>query len=59
MEDKSEKQLTEDEKQLCELCRDWNLGECEGCEFVSRYYYKKIKQEVKQNERCVVHNRLP
>ena len=35
------KQLTEDEKQLCDLCRDWNLGECEKCEFVSRYYYKK------------------
>ena len=29
------KQLTEDEKQLCDLCRDWNLGECEKCEFVS------------------------
>ena len=59
MDDNFYKQLTEDEKQLCDLCRDWNLGSCEECEFVSRYYYKKIKQEVKQNERCVVHNRLP
>lgn len=59
MDDNFYKKLTEDEKQLCDLCRDWNLGECEKCEFVSRHYYKKIKQEVKQNERCVVHNRLP
>lgn len=58
MDDNFYKQLTEDEKQICDLCRDWNLGECEECELVSRYYYKKIKQEVKQNERCVVHNRL-
>lgn len=29
------KQLTEDEQQICDLCRDWNLGECEKCEFVS------------------------
>ena len=41
MDDNFYKQLTEDEKQLCDLCRDWNLGECEECEFVSRYYYKK------------------
>ena len=59
MDDNFYKQLTEDEKQLCDLCRDWNLGECEECELVSRYYHTKIKQEVKQNERCVVHNRLP
>ena len=59
MDDNFYKQLTEDEKQICDLCRDWNLGECEKCEFVSRYYHKKIKQEVKQNECCVVHNRLP
>ena len=51
MDDNFYKQLTEDEKQLCDLCRE--------CELVSRYYHKKIKQEVKQNERCVVHNRLP
>ena len=41
MDDNFYKQLTEDEKQLCDLCRDWNLGSCEECEFVSRYYYKK------------------
>lgn len=35
MDDNFYKQLTEDEKQLCDLCRDWNLGECEKCEFVS------------------------
>ena len=35
MDDNFYKQLTEDEKQLCDLCRDWNLGECERCELVS------------------------
>ena len=32
IDDNFYKQLTEDEKQLCDLCRDWNLGECEKCE---------------------------
>lgn len=53
------KRLTEEEKQVCDLCRDWNLGECEECGFISRRSSKNIKQEVKQNESCVVHNRLP
>ena len=39
------KQLTETEKQECDLCRDWHLGDCEKCEFVSRFSYKN-KQEV-------------
>ena len=38
------KQLTETEKQECDLCRDWHLGDCEKCEFVSRFSYKN-KQE--------------
>lgn len=29
--------LTDDEKQICDLCRDWNFGSCERCEFVSRF----------------------
>lgn len=29
--------LTDDEKQICDLCRDWNLGRCGKCDFVSRY----------------------
>ena len=45
MKDDFYKQLTEDEKQVCDLCRDWNLGECERCEFVSRFSYKN-KREV-------------
>ena len=52
MKDNFYKQLTEDEKQECDLCRDWNLGDCEKCEFVSRFSYKN-KQEVKQHERIV------
>jgi hypothetical protein len=40
------KQLTEDEQQICDLCRDWNFGSCEKCEFVSRFA-SNIKQEVK------------
>ena len=53
------KQLSEDGKQICDLCRDWNIGECEECIFVSQHKCKRSKQEVKQNERCVVHDRLP
>ena len=33
-------QLTEDEQQICDLCRDWNLGECEECGFISRHNSK-------------------
>ena len=46
-------QLTEDEQQICDLCRDWNLGECEECEFVSN-----IKKGEKTIEYCIIHNRL-
>lgn len=38
--------LNIDERQLCDFCRDWNLGKCEKCEFVSRYVSNK-KQEDK------------
>ena len=34
------KQLTKNEKQTCDLCRDWSLGECEKCDFVSRFASK-------------------
>ena len=34
------KQLDENEKGICDLCRDWNLGDCERCEFASRFSYK-------------------
>lgn len=33
--------LTDEEKQICDLCRDWNLGFCEICVLVSRYLYKE------------------
>lgn len=26
--------LTEEDKQICDLCKDWNLGECEKCGFI-------------------------
>lgn len=45
MKDNFYKELTKDEKELCDLCRDWNLGDCERCKFVSRFSYKN-KQEV-------------
>ena len=38
-------ELDEDEKQICDLCRDWNLGNCEKCEFVSRFSHKNNNQE--------------
>ena len=37
--------LTDSEKQICALCKDCNLGECEKCEFVSRFAFN-MKQEV-------------
>lgn len=45
MKDNFYKQLTEDEKQECDLCRDWNLRDCEKCEFISRYVSKENEQE--------------
>ena len=59
MKDDFYKQLTENEKQMCDLCRDWNLGKCEKCEFISRFFSQNNQQEVKQHGYCVVHNRLP
>ena len=38
--------LTDDEKQVCDLCRDWSLGDCERCEFVSRFASQNNQQEV-------------
>lgn len=45
MKDNFYKELSENEKQVCDLCRDWFLGDCGKCEFVSRFSYKN-KQEV-------------
>lgn len=39
--------LSDDEKQICDLCRDWNLEYCERCEFVSRYSSNETDKEVK------------
>ena len=40
-------QLTSEEKQLCDLCRDWNFGKCEKCELFYRYSSNKADKEVK------------
>ena len=47
------KQLTEDEQQICDLCRDWNLGECEECEFVSfaKIMIRRIKCGRKEHDK--------
>ena len=45
MNDNFYKQLTDDEKQICDLCRDWNLGDCEGCEVISRFSCKNKQEE--------------
>ena len=42
------KQLTKQEKQECDLCRDWSLRDCEKCEFISRFSYKN-KEENNMN----------
>ena len=44
MKDDFYNQLTENEQQVCDLCRDWNLGDCERCEFVSRFSYKNERE---------------
>ncbi len=45
------KQLTENEKQICDLCRDWNLGGCGKCDFVSRFASNKTQEEFNDNSR--------
>ena len=51
MKDDFYNQLTENEQQVCDLCRDWNLGDCERCEFVSRFSYKNEQEEFNDNSR--------
>ena len=46
MKDNFYSRLADDEKQTCDLCRDWNLRSCEKCEFVSRFSYQNNQQEV-------------
>ncbi len=36
--------LTPNERQACDLCRDWGMGGCEKCNIASQYI---LKQEVK------------
>lgn len=36
MTEEQYKNLTEAEQQVCDLCRDWNLGDCESCELMKR-----------------------
>ena len=30
-----------DEKQACDLCEDWGIGDCENCEIALKYNYKE------------------
>lgn len=46
MRDNFYNHLTDDEKQLCDLCRDWNLGDCERCDFVSHYLHNNKEDEI-------------
>ena len=39
------RQLTEGERQVCDLCRDWNFGSCGKCEFISRFASNKEQEE--------------
>ena len=54
MKDDFYNQLTTNEKQICDLCRDWNLNECEECSLFLAILNKK--QGGKQYEHCVIHN---
>lgn len=38
------KRLDENEKQICDLCRDWNIEECEKCEFISHFVSNKNRR---------------
>ena len=49
--------LTDGEKQVCDLCRDWNLGGCEKCEFVSRFASNIEQEEINDNSRKMVRQR--
>lgn len=51
MNDNFYKQLDKNEKEICDLCRDWSLGDCEKCEFASRFSDKT--KEVEQYERVI------
>lgn len=44
MRDNFYNHLTDDEKQLCDLCRDWNLGDCERCDFISHYLHNNKEE---------------
>lgn len=44
--------MTDNEKQICDLCRDWNLGVCERCKITSLDYFKMMER--RQNAMKVV-----
>ena len=46
MKDDFYKQLTDDKKQMCDLCEDWGIGDCEKCELFSHFSLQNNKQEV-------------
>ena len=46
--------LTDSEKQICDLCKDWNLGECEKCEFAFNILNE---EEINDNRRKMVGRR--
>ena len=47
MDDNFYNQLPELEQQVCDLCRDWNLEDCERCTIVSRNSLKNNRQEAR------------
>lgn len=52
------KYLTQDDKQICDLCRDFHLCKCNKCEFVSKYNVNILnKEEINDNRRKMVGRR--
>ena len=50
--------LNKNEKQICDLCRDWSLCDCDKCEFVSKYNVNILnKEEINDNRRKMVGRR--
>ncbi len=50
--------LNKNEKQICYLCRDWSLCDCDKCGFVSKYNVNILnKEEINDNRRKMVGRR--
>lgn len=33
--------MTDDEKQICDLCQDWHIEDCAKCQIAAKYNFKQ------------------